>query len=62
MLWLLPLSLLGQLAGASECTANAFALPIKDVQVDPSIDDSYIIGILASVGTPERNVVLLPWA
>ncbi|KAK5096491.1 hypothetical protein LTR70_001665 [Exophiala xenobiotica] len=62
MLRLLLPVLLYQVAGAAECTGNVFALPIKDVLVDSSIENSYVIGIPASVGTPEQDVVLLPWA
>lgn len=61
MLWLLSTILLPLPVDAAECAGKAFALPLKDVLVDPNIENSYVMGIPATVGTPEQNVVLLPW-
>ncbi|KAF4976241.1 hypothetical protein FZEAL_7063 [Fusarium zealandicum] len=47
---------------ASPCDTTPLSLPIRDVQVDPQIDDSFMRGIPATVGTPAHDIVLLPWA
>ena len=46
---------------ASSCEPQPFAVPIKDVQVDASITDSFMRGIPATIGTPEQNILLAPW-
>ncbi|KAM5343232.1 hypothetical protein ACJ41O_014198 [Fusarium nematophilum] len=47
---------------ASPCDAEPLALPIRDVQVIPEVEGSFIKGIPAKIGSPEQDVVLLPWA
>lgn len=36
-------------------------LPIKDVQVNSTVPDSLMKGIPAKVGSPEQDVLFLPW-
>jgi hypothetical protein len=46
---------------ASSCQPEPFAVPIKDIQVEPSIPGSLMRGIPAKVGSPEQDIVLAPW-
>ena len=43
------------------CTLETVVLPIKDVQVNSTVPDSLMKGIPARIGTPEQDIVLLPW-
>ncbi|KAH6867716.1 aspartic peptidase domain-containing protein [Thelonectria olida] len=38
------------------------APPIRDVQVIPEVDDSFIKRIPARIGSPEQDIVIMPWA
>lgn len=60
LLLLLPLVAIAY--GELNCDADPIALPIRDVQVLSDVEDSYMKGIAAKVGTPSQDIVLLPWA
>lgn len=60
MLWLL--FLLIPVRAASICDAEPLVLTIQDVQVLPDVQDSYMKGIAAQIGSPAQDIVLLPWA
>jgi hypothetical protein len=63
MRWLLSLAVLTVGAHAElNCSADPIVLPIRDVQVLSDVKDSFMKGIAAKVGSPEQDVVLLPWA
>ena len=47
---------------AASCGPEPFALPIKDVQVRADVPNSLMRGIPAKIGSPEQDIVLLPWA
>lgn len=53
---------LGATPACESATATPLALPITDVQVLPSIPDSFMRGIPARIGTPPQDIVLLPWS
>ncbi|KAH6977349.1 aspartic peptidase domain-containing protein [Ilyonectria sp. MPI-CAGE-AT-0026] len=59
MLWLF---LLIPARAASICDAEPLVLAIQDVQVLPNVQDSYMKGIAAQIGSPAQDIVLLPWA
>lgn len=59
MLWLF---LLIPVRAASICDAEPLVLTIQDVQVLPDVQDSYMKGIAAQIGSPVQDIVLLPWA
>lgn len=44
------------------CDTEPLALPIEDVRVLPDVEDSYMRGIPAKIGSPAQDIVLLPWA
>lgn len=46
---------------ASPCDDEPLSFPIKDVQVDPNVTNSFIKGIPAQIGNPPQDVVLMPW-
>ncbi len=49
-------------AAAAVCGAiSPLALPITDTAVDPKIPDSLMRGVLAKIGTPPQNIIVLPW-
>ncbi|QSZ37859.1 hypothetical protein DSL72_008959 [Monilinia vaccinii-corymbosi] len=50
------------LAEATSCSYSAISLPLRDIQVLPDIENSYMRGIPATVGSPAQNIVVLPWA
>lgn len=62
--WLLPfvVDLVALASNPSPCDSEPLVLPIKDVQVHPDIDDSFMKGIPAKIGNPPQNIVLMPWA
>ncbi|EXJ81473.1 hypothetical protein A1O3_07765 [Capronia epimyces CBS 606.96] len=47
---------------ASSCELEPLVSPIKDVQVNKPVLDSFMKGIPAKIGTPEQDIVLMPWA
>jgi hypothetical protein len=49
-------------SAASSCGPQVLSLPIQDVQVIPSIPDSFMRGIPLRAGTPAQDLVVLPWA
>ncbi|KAF4451229.1 hypothetical protein F53441_5772 [Fusarium austroafricanum] len=59
---LLPILTILRVAFASSCDAEPLVLPLRSVQVKTGIENSYMRGISAEVGTPAQNLVLLPWA
>jgi hypothetical protein len=59
---LLPLLLLASVTCASPCDTEPLSLPIRDVQILPNVKNSLMTGIPAKIGSPEQNIVLLPWA
>lgn len=48
--------------GLGATCGSPLALPITDVQVVPSIPNSFMKGIPTKIGTPPQDIVLLPWA
>ncbi|GKU08597.1 unnamed protein product [Fusarium langsethiae] len=46
---------------ASHCDTEPLFLPIRDVQVLPNVEKSFMKGIPATIGEPSQNIVLLPW-
>ncbi|KAM0553327.1 hypothetical protein ACHAPJ_007340 [Fusarium lateritium] len=59
---LLPLLLVASASCASLCDTEPLSLPLRDVQVLPNVKNSFMTGIPAKVGSPEQDIVLLPWA
>ncbi|KAM7194042.1 Aspartic peptidase domain containing protein [Naviculisporaceae sp. PSN 640] len=55
-------AVLGATPACESATASPLALPITDVQVLPSVGDSFMRGIPARIGTPPQDIVVLPWA
>lgn len=47
---------------ATMCDLPVLSLPLRDVQVLPSVKDSYMRGIPLQVGTATQDLVVLPWA
>lgn len=48
-------------AGEAECDFEPISLALTDVQVLPDVKDSFMRGIPAKIGSPEQNIILLPW-
>ena len=46
----------------AECDFEPLELPLTDVQILPSVKDSLVRGIPATVGSPAQKIVLLPWS
>ncbi|KIV90889.1 hypothetical protein PV10_05493 [Exophiala mesophila] len=46
---------------AGTCVPQPLVLPLRDVQVNATVTDSFMTGIPAQVGTPPQDIVLLPW-
>lgn len=50
-------------AAASSCSSpQVLNLPLRDIQVVPDIEDSYMRGIALKAGNPAQSLVVLPWA
>ncbi|KAF5673882.1 peptidase aspartic [Fusarium heterosporum] len=59
---LLPLLMFASAICASPCDIDPLSLPIRDTQVLPNVKKSLMTGIPAKIGSPEQDIVLLPWA
>ncbi|ROV96865.1 hypothetical protein VPNG_09261 [Cytospora leucostoma] len=60
-LFLLISSLLTPSYGLN-CDAGPISVPLKDTQVLPDVNGSYMIGLSTQVGSPPQDILMLPWA
>lgn len=62
LLLLLPLFLQFFEVKSESCgNSTPLHLPLRDVQVLSDVQGSYMRGISAKIGTPEQDIVLIPW-
>lgn len=52
----------GHAAAAACGSAEPLVFPITDIQVDPTVRDSFMKGIPAKIGNPPQSIVMLPWS